>query len=112
VLFTSVHLFDNYENKGGNIFYPGTGSPLDNTTEEDRSVYPGGILNVALSPGTATSDRWRQEFVTKIYPRLLEFKPDFILVSAGFDAHERDQIHEKGDTGVTELDYKWVTESL
>jgi acetoin utilization deacetylase AcuC-like enzyme len=62
-----------------------------------------------MTPGTASSANWRQEFSDKIFPRLLEFKPDFILVSAGFDAHERDQIHGSSDTGVTEFDYKWVT---
>lgn len=42
----------------------------------------------------------------------MEFRPDFILLSAGFDAHENDHIHEKGDTGVTEFDYYWLTEHL
>jgi len=35
-----------------------------------------------------------------------------IFVSAGFDAHEEDQIHEKGDIGVNEFDYTWLTENL
>ena len=34
------------------------------------------------------------------------------MISAGFDAHECDIIHSAGDTGVTELDYYWVTEQL
>jgi acetoin utilization deacetylase AcuC-like enzyme len=90
VLFTSVHLFDNYQNESTNIFYPGTGSCFESTLESDTNIYPGGVLNVPMTPGTASSANWRQEFSDKIFPRLLEFKPDFILISAGFDAHERD----------------------
>lgn len=47
-----------------------------------------------------------------VFPRLIEFKPDFILLSSGFDAHECDQIHERGDTGINEFDYYWLTEHL
>jgi acetoin utilization deacetylase AcuC-like enzyme len=43
---------------------------------------------------------------------LCEFQPDLIFVSAGFDAHEEDQIHSPGDTTVTEFDYAWLTENL
>ena len=43
---------------------------------------------------------------------MLEFKPDFIFVSAGFDAHERDHLHSSKDTQITEFDYQWVTENL
>jgi hypothetical protein len=36
-------------------------------------VYPGGILNVPITPGLATAENWRQEFAEKVFPRLLEF---------------------------------------
>ena len=42
----------------------------------------------------------------------MEFQPDIILISAGFDAHQCDPIHHSGDTGINEFDYKWLTESL
>lgn len=45
-------------------------------------------------------------------PQLIEFDPDFILISAGFDAHEKDHIHHDSDTTVNEFDYKWVTQQL
>lgn len=45
-------------------------------------------------------------------PRLAKFQPDFILVSAGFDAHEMDHIHAPGDTRITEFEYQWVTEQI
>jgi acetoin utilization deacetylase AcuC-like enzyme len=42
----------------------------------------------------------------------LAFEPDFILVSAGFDAHERDHLHSRGETQINEFDYQWLTENL
>ena len=39
-------------------------------------------------------------------PRLEEFKPELILVSAGFDAHREDDM---GQLGMTEQDYAWIT---
>ena len=45
-------------------------------------------------------------------PQLIEFNPDFILISAGFDAHEKDHIHMDTDTTINEFDYKWVTQQL
>lgn len=74
------------------VFYPGTGSESENTQKEDN-IYPGGILNVPIAPGKATGVNWRKEFTEKILPRVYEFQPDLILVSAGFDAHQDDHIH-------------------
>jgi acetoin utilization deacetylase AcuC-like enzyme len=39
-------------------------------------------------------------------PRLEEFKPELIFVSAGFDAHREDDM---GQLGMTEQDYAWIT---
>jgi acetoin utilization deacetylase AcuC-like enzyme len=47
-----------------------------------------------------------------VFPRLIKFKPDFILISAGFDAHEKDHIHAATDTRITEFEYRWVTEEI
>jgi acetoin utilization deacetylase AcuC-like enzyme len=47
-----------------------------------------------------------------VFPRLVAFQPDFILVSAGFDAHENDHLHLRGETMINEFDYKWLTEEL
>lgn len=33
-------------------------------------------------------------------------------MSAGFDAHECDHLHESNSTSITEFDYKWLTENL
>ena len=73
---------------------------------------PAGIFNFPILPGTATCNSWRKTFAEHVIPNLAEFKPDFILISAGFDAHEKDHIHLSTDTTVTEFDYQWVTEQL
>jgi len=45
-------------------------------------------------------------------PQLVKFKPDFIFISAGFDAHEKDHLHNSNDTRITEFEYKWITEQI
>jgi len=42
-------------------------------------------------------------------PRLDEFKPEMIFISAGFDAHREDDL---GQLGLVEADYKWITEQI
>jgi len=42
-------------------------------------------------------------------PRLNEFKPDMIFISAGFDAHREDDL---GQLGLVEADYEWITGRL
>jgi acetoin utilization deacetylase AcuC-like enzyme len=42
-------------------------------------------------------------------PRLEEFKPEMILISAGFDAHREDDL---GQLGLVEADYEWITAKM
>ncbi|CAB3787145.1 Histone deacetylase-like amidohydrolase [Paraburkholderia caffeinitolerans] len=42
-------------------------------------------------------------------PRLHEFKPEMVFVSAGFDAHREDDL---GNLGLVEDDYAWITEQI
>jgi acetoin utilization deacetylase AcuC-like enzyme len=42
-------------------------------------------------------------------PRLHEFKPQMLFVSAGFDAHREDDL---GNMGLVEADYTWLTEQV
>ena len=44
-----------------------------------------------------------------ILPRLREFKPDILVISAGFDAHTRDPL---ANLNLVEADYTWVTKKL
>lgn len=75
-------------------------------------IYPGGVLNVPLPPSIASGMKWRHSFQSYVFPRLMAFKPDFILISAGFDAHESDHLHNSADTSINEFDFYWVTQEL
>jgi len=68
-------------------FYPGTGSVEERGT--GRGL--GTTCNVPLPAGSG-DDAYRKAFETKLVPAAAEFKPDFVIVSAGFDAHEDDPL--------------------
>ena len=53
----------------------------------------------------------RDAYRNNILPALLEFEPDMIFVSAGFDAHRKDTMNF-GYVGMLEEDFEWVTEQL
>lgn len=55
--------------------------------------------------------KWRNYFREHIFPRLMEFRPDCIFLSAGFDAHRKDDING-GYIALVEEDYDWVTANL
>jgi acetoin utilization deacetylase AcuC-like enzyme len=79
-LFVSVHQFGRY-------FYPGTGAAQE--MGELRGW--GYTLNVPLPPGVGDVG-YGQIFDDVIYPKLRAFQPEFILVSAGYDAHWADPL--------------------
>lgn len=68
-------------------FFPGTGS------EEEKGADKGlGLnLNFPVPPGSG-DEEYALIFERGIIPSLEDFKPDFILVSAGFDAHANDPV--------------------
>jgi acetoin utilization deacetylase AcuC-like enzyme len=75
VFYASTHQFP---------FYPGTGSA------GERGAH-GNVLNVPLASGAGDAlflGAWEK----KIGPALTAFRPDLLLVSAGFDAHEDDPL--------------------
>ena len=80
VFFCSIHEHPDH-------LYPGTGLP------QERGGGPGlgTTLNLAMPPG-ATDDDYRDALGARFVPAARAFGPEFILVSAGFDAHERDSI--------------------
>jgi acetoin utilization deacetylase AcuC-like enzyme len=80
--------------------FPGTG-PLDETGA-------GNIFNAPLKAGDDGKD-FREAFATRILPALDDFAPDFLLVSAGFDAHIKDPLAQ---LRLVEADFAWVTEKL
>lgn len=79
-------------------FYPycGTENPAPN------------MCNVPLPAGTR-GDEFRMVVTDVWLPRLREFKPEMIFISAGFDAHYEDDM---GSLGLVESDYAWVTQQL
>ena len=91
VFFASTHQFP---------LYPGTGST------GERGV--GNVFNAPLRPGSGSAE-FRQAMSGTILPALENFKPQLILVSAGFDAHRDDPL---ANLNLEEADYAWVTERL
>ena len=81
--------------------FPGTGAV------SERGEF-NTIVNAPLRPGDG-GDQFRQAFESTILPRLHEFKPDLIVISAGFDAHMRDPL---ANLNLVEDDYTWVTKKL
>ena len=82
-------------------FYPGTGSRAEKGGHCN-------IVNVPLAAGAA-GDVFRGGFLDEILPALTAFKPDFILISAGFDAHRADPL---GGLRLKEEDFAWATATL
>ena len=68
-------------------YYPGTGS----NTEKGKGKGEGYTLNIPLPSGSNEED-YLSAFQQGLVPAALSFKPDFILVSAGFDAHKDDPL--------------------
>ncbi len=80
--------------------YPGTGSA------SERGV--GNIVNVPLAPRSG-SNEFRHAFTARILPALEDFRPEFMLISAGFDAHRSDPLAQ---LMLVEADYGWCTAQL
>ena len=81
--------------------YPGTGSVSERGAHNT-------IVNVPLRPGDSGSE-FRTAFETVILPRLRDFRPDLVIISAGFDAHMRDPL---ANLNLLEPDFAWATQTL
>jgi acetoin utilization deacetylase AcuC-like enzyme len=90
------------------LFVSSHQSPLypDSGREDEHGV--GNIVNGTLSPG-AGSHEFRELWDGLLLPRLHAFKPQLVLVSAGFDAHRNDPL---ADIRLGQEDYVWITEQL
>ena len=91
VLYASTHQMP---------LFPGTGAV--------RETGVGNIFNSPLAPGDGGAEL-RAAFQDRIVPALHAFSPELIIVSAGFDAHERDPL---GSLTMTAADFAWVTREL
>lgn len=99
---------DIFEREPRVLFASSHQSPLypDSGSEDERGV--GNIANGTLSPG-AGSYEFRELWDGVLLPRLDAFKPQLVLVSAGFDAHRDDPL---ADLRLGPDDYAWITERL
>lgn len=80
--------------------YPGTGSASETGV--------GNIVNVPLRPMSG-SGPFRVAMTGRVLPALDAFRPDLLLISAGFDAHRSDPLAQ---LMLEEADYTWITERL
>ena len=96
--------------------------------QDDDSLFLGSIHQAPLYPGTgaasetgvgnnvnapvpphAAREAWRAAFSGGLMPALEAFRPDLILISAGFDAHRRDPLaHQSLEAG----DFAWATRAV
>jgi len=91
VLFVSSHQIP---------LYPGTGNADETGC--------GNILNLPLAAGDG-SKRFREAWKQRGLPAISGFEPDLILISAGFDAHQRDPL---GQVELQDADYHWITRQI
>ncbi|ANM15906.1 deacetylase family protein [Rhizobium sp. N541] len=89
VLFCSTHQMP---------LYPGSGA-------KDEKGKHNTIVNAPLSPNVG-SDHFREAFKSRVLPAVADFRPDLIIISAGFDAHHRDPLAQINLTGE---DFDWAT---
>jgi acetoin utilization deacetylase AcuC-like enzyme len=80
--------------------YPGTGNRIETGV--------GNIVNAPLPPGSGTV-QFRDAFNASVLPALRAFRPQLVLVSAGFDAHRLDPL---ADLNLDADDYAWATRQL
>ncbi|MEP1206611.1 MAG: histone deacetylase family protein [Rhizobiaceae bacterium] len=91
VLYASTHQMP---------LFPGSGA------KQETGV--GNIHNAPLSPGMGSMD-FRSAFRERVLPALENFRPDLIIISAGFDAHHRDPL---ANINLEEDDFDWATGKL
>lgn len=91
VLFCSSHQMP---------LYPGTGAAHETGV--------GNVVNVPLPDGCGSA-KFRAAWEDHVFPRLDAFKPELLLISAGFDAHADDPL---AGMMLTEDDFAWITGRL
>lgn len=95
VLFVSSHQYP---------FWPGSGA----AGETGRGAGEGFTLNIPLTMGDR-DDVVERKYAERVLPRLREFKPELLMISAGFDAHEQDPL---GQLRMTTAGFARLTQAL
>ncbi|MEO6170095.1 MAG: histone deacetylase family protein [Lysobacter sp.] len=80
--------------------YPGTGAATE--------AGIGNAINRPLPPRTGSAP-FRDAWTTSLLPALAAFRPQLLLVSAGFDGHRRDPL---ADWQLEAADFEWITKQL
>lgn len=93
VLFFSTHQYPHY---------PGTGRE----TERGKGAGEGFTINVPMEAGEG-DDEYRTVFRKVLVPAADDFKPEFVIISAGFDAHRDDPL---ASMALTEAGYADLTD--
>ena len=91
VLYASTHQWP---------LYPGTGA------REETGA--GNIVNAPLAPRSGSAE-FRTALRETVLPALHAFRPQLVMISAGFDAHRLDPL---ADLALEAADYAWVTGEL
>ena len=91
VLYASTHQWP---------LYPGTGARTETGA--------GNIVNAPLSPGSGSRE-FRAACEQIVLPALRAFRPQLLMISAGFDAHALDPL---ADMNLDAADYAWITHEL
>ncbi len=86
------------------IVYPGTGY----AHERGKGAGEGFTINVPILP-PGRDDVWRRTFDDPILPAIAKFDPQFVLISAGFDAHRLDPL---APLELETESYGWMTDEL
>ncbi|MEM7542171.1 MAG: histone deacetylase [Pseudomonadota bacterium] len=95
VLYVSTHQYP---------YYPGTGS----ASEIGMGAGKGATLNCPM-PAGAGDAAYERAFAEQIIPKLIAFKPDLIIISAGFDAHHSDPL---ADVHLSTNVFRWMSARL
>ncbi|HOW72639.1 MAG TPA: histone deacetylase [Phycisphaerae bacterium] len=96
-LFISVH-------QHPYTLFPGTGFEWETGAADAVGL----TLNIPMMPGTG-DEEYREAFEEQILPKIAAFKPGFILVSTGFDAHEQDPL---GQINLSTDAFGWMTRQV
>lgn len=100
------HFHASIEDDKGYLFCSSYQYPLYPFEIEESDTPP--IINVPLA-ATTKGEQFREKITAHWIPALHKFKPELIIISAGFDAHIEDDMSQ---VSLTEADYRWVTDEL
>ena len=84
--------------------YPGTGAYSENGVGSGV----GATLNCPMPAGSHDAD-YMTAFIEKILPKIDDFAPELVLLSAGFDAHRDDPLAQ---INLSTSMYEWMTNRL